>query len=151
VSILLEIADALTEALNAGPFSEPLKAARKVVPRWKLEDLDRLRTTVCPGPVEGAPIARAIASNEFQVSVGLQRKIDPAKDEDEEVGRVLTLADEVQLFVQSRKSLTLESGHKARFQTVEWVPVFVDHIDRFNALTSIVTVTYRVDREIEAA
>ena len=52
MSTVVDVADAVVTALNAGSFSQPFTAERAYLPCYELDDIKQLRVTVVPKTVE---------------------------------------------------------------------------------------------------
>src|SRR5690554_6300885 len=99
MSIVVDIADAVTAELNAAPpatFDPPFTAERRVLPVFELADLAELRVTVVPKGVQITGSTRSASQYDISVDIGVQRKLAPGSgDPDTEVATLGSLVDEI--------------------------------------------------------
>jgi len=143
MSTLVAIADAVTASLNAGSFSQPLTAERLYQPSFELADLAELKVSVVPKGVTIATASRDGSFFDCAVDVGIQKKIGPDEG-DAEIDALVDLAEEIADHLRMKR---LEGFPQAVWISVEHEPVVAaEHLEQQRALTSILTVTYRVRR-----
>ncbi len=145
MSLITDIADAVTAELNAAPpgsFGEAFTAQRRVLPVHELEDLAELKVTVVPKRVEITGSTRSTSQYEIAVDIGIQRKLSPGNtDLDTEVATLGTLVDQIAEYLRRRPL--------AGFPWASWVsvtndPVYApEHLLDQRVFTSVLTVTYR--------
>jgi hypothetical protein len=141
VSVIVDIADALAEALNGHEFSVEFEAARDYRPVLELQDMKTLHVSVVPKGITMAPVDRARVQHDVEVDVLVQKKLD-AGDADE-LDALMSLVEEIAGFLKFKR---LESVGAMWVKTAN-EPVFApDHLDQFRQFTSVLTVTYRVVR-----
>ena len=140
MSTIIDIADAVAAELAGGEFSESFTPERRVLPDYELADLKDLRVTVVPRGVEISGASRALCQHDFQIDVGVQKKV--GTDLDAEVAELLGLVEEIAEFLKRRPL--------AAVPQVCWVktanePVYApDHLAEKRLFTSVLTVTYRL-------
>lgn len=76
-AVVLDIADAVTAALNAATLSQSFVAERAYVPVFELPDLVDLRVTVVPVELTFAALTRASDDFDYVVDVGITRRCEP--------------------------------------------------------------------------
>ena len=141
MSVIVDIADALTEALNSKEFSVEFEAARDYRPVLELQDMKALHVSVVPKGVTMAPADRSRVQHDVEVDVLVQKKLD-AGDADE-LDALMSLVEEIAGFLKFKR---LESVGALWVKTVN-EPIFApDHIEQLRQFTSVLTVTYRVTR-----
>ena len=142
MSLVIDIADAVTAELNAAPpdtFSEAFTAVRMVLPEFDLADLAELKVTVVPKSVEITGATRATSQYEIAVDVGIQKKL--GKDLDTEVAALGTLVDEISDYLRRRQ---LAQTPWAAWSAIRNEPVYApEHLAQERVFTSVLTVTYR--------
>jgi len=140
VSTLVAIADAVTASLNAGSFGTPFTAERLYQPAFELADLADLKVSVVPKGVTIATASRDGSYFDCAVDVGIQKKVA----DDAEIDGLVDLAEEIADHLRMKR---LDGFPEAMWLSVEHEPVVAaEHLEQQRALTSILTVTYRVRR-----
>jgi hypothetical protein len=96
---VLQIADLVVEALNArGGFALPPSAVRLYLPRWKLPELEQLRTSVIPRARRSELETRGSSERRYRIEVAIQKKL--ARDNDQaELDPLVTLCEEIEDFL----------------------------------------------------
>jgi len=140
VSTILDIADAVTSSLNAGPFNPALSAERRYQPVFDLADLAALKVSVVPKAVTISNATRTDGYFDCAIDIGVQKKIADDSELDGLVGLVEQIADHLR---QKR----LDDAPEAAFVSIANEPVFApEHLDQQHVFTSVLTLTYRVRR-----
>lgn len=136
---IIEIAEAVKEALNAAPpgtFCLTFNAERGYVPTFELPDLKTLKVTVIHKallemPGEGS---RGKTSRHYQIDIGVQKRCAETVEFD-----TLTL-----LVEQIAGHLRAKRVAGAAWISTENDPVFIpEHVEQLKQFTSVLTVTYR--------
>ena len=142
---IIDIADAVAAALNAPGqpgFSQPFTAARKALPAFDLADLAGLHVTVVPKGVEVTGASRSLSQHDFQIDVGVQKKL--GTDLEAGTATMLALVDEIAAFLRRRP---LAGAPGAMWVRSVNEPVYSpEHLAEKRLFTSVLTVTYRVMR-----
>lgn len=139
-SKLVQLADAVVAALNAGKFSLAFTAQRLYRPYFDLPEMSTLHVTVVPDSMVLTQHTRVTMANESKVDVAVQRKY---KTEDAaELDPLMVLVEEIAaMFAQNR--VIAELG--AVLLKVEHAPVYSpEHMQDKRMFTSIITLTYRM-------
>ena len=140
MSVITDIADAVTESLNVGTFSEPFTAERLHQPSFELSELQTLRVSVVPKSQEIRNATRQHSFFDCAIDVGLQQKVD----DDTRVDELLSLAEEIADHLRLKR---LAEYPQAAWVAIDHDPVVAsEHLDQHRQLTSVLTVTYRVKR-----
>lgn len=140
MSTILDIADAVTASLNAGPFNPALNAERHYQPAFELPDLAALKVSVVPKSVTTTNATRESGYFDCAIDIGVQKKIVTEAEIDVLVDLVEQIADHLR---QKR----LDGFPEAAFVSITNEPVFApEHLDTQRVFTSVLTVTYRVRR-----
>ena len=140
MSTILDIADAVTAGLNAGPFDPALGAERRYQPAFELPELADLKVSVVPKSVTITNATRESGYFDCAIDIGIQKKIADDTEVDALVNLVEQIADHLR---QTR----LDSFPGAAFVSIANEPVFApEHLDTQRVFTSVLTVTYRVRR-----
>jgi len=142
MSLVIDIADAVTTELNAAPagtFDPTFNAERRVLPEFGLEDLAELKVTVVPKRVEITGSTRSASQYEIAVDIGVQKKC--GKDLDTEVAALGTLVDQIADYLRRRP---LSAAPFAAWVSITNEPVYApEHLAEQRVFTSVLTVTYR--------
>jgi len=140
MSTLVAIADAVAASLNAASFGQPFTAERLYQPAFELADLAELKVSVVPKGVTIATASRDGSYFDCAVDVGIQKKIA----DDAEIDGLVDLAEEIADHLRMKR---LDAFPQAVWLSIEHEPVVAsEHLEQQRALTSILTVTYRVRR-----
>ena len=140
MSTLIAIADAVTASLNAGSFGQPFTAERLYQPAFELADLADLKVSVVPKGVTIATASRDGSYFECAVDVGIQKKVA----DDAEIDGLVDFAEKIADHLRMKR---LHDVPEAVWLSIEHEPVVAaEHLEQQRALTSILTVTYRVRR-----
>ena len=139
MSLVIDIADAVTAELAGGAFSQAFTPQRRVLPAFELADLAELRVTVVPKAVEITGSTRSVSQYDVQVDIGIQKKL--GTDLDAEVADLCGLADEIEEYLRQRP---LSAAPYAVWVRTANEPVYApEHLLEKRAFTSVLTLTYR--------
>jgi hypothetical protein len=140
MSTLIAIADAVTASLNAGSFGLTFTAERLYQPAFELADLADLKVSVVPKGVTIATASRDGSYFDCAVDIGIQKKIADGT----EIDGLVDLAEDIADHLRMKR---LDGFPEAVWLSIEHEPVVAaEHLEQQRALTSILTVTYRVRR-----
>lgn len=140
MSAIVELADAIVARLNSVQFSRPFTAARHYRPLFDLNDLETLQVSVVPKGMTFALESRSSVSVDLALDVGVQKRIDPERQEeiDELVNLVEELGEVLKRDVDSPAAVWLSLANE---------PIYApDHLADRRVFTSVLTVKYRVWR-----
>ena len=136
----VQLAEAVTDALNGHQFSMPFAAQRMALPLFTLEEMQALHVTVVPREVAGSVLDRARDENEVKVDVAVQKKVASAANE--EIDPLMSLVQEIADFLNRR------AMGDATWKKTENKPVYApEHLREKQQFTSVLTVTYRLVRQ----
>jgi len=142
MSLVIDIADAVTTELNAAPagtFDPAIAAVRRVLPEFELADLTDLKVSVVPKSVVITGSTRAASQYEIAVDIGVQKKL--GKDIDGEIASLSRLMDQVADYLRRRP---LTAAPFAAWIGIANEPVYApEHLAEQRVFTSVLTVTYR--------
>lgn len=142
MSLVIDIADAVTAELNAAPpgtFTPSFTAVRRVLPEFDLADLADLKVSVVPKRVEITGSTRSASQYEIAVDIGVQKKL--GKDLDSEVAALSTLVDQIADYLRRRP---LGAAPFASWVSIGNEPVYApEHLAEQRVFTSVLTVSYR--------
>lgn len=140
MSTILDIADAVTSSLNAGPFNPALNAERRYQPAFDLADLAALKVSVVPKSVTISNATRTDGYFDCAIDIGVQQKIA----DDAEIDALVELVEQIADHLRQKR---LDDAPEAAFVSIANEPVFApEHLDQQRVFTSVLTVTYRVRR-----
>jgi hypothetical protein len=141
MSVIIDIADAVTTRLNAGGFSLPFTAVRTYRPEFELADMDDLHVTVVPAGIPAMDRAsRALKQRDYRIDVAVQKKF--ATGDGTELDPLMDLVEEI---VNAFDSQKLAGCDPAICVAVSNAPVFApEHMEEYRQFTSIITLTFRV-------
>lgn len=135
----VQLAQAVTDALNAHEFSVEFTAERMALPVFTLEEMEALHVTVVPREIASSILDRARDEDEVKVDVAVQKKVASAATT--EVDPLQALVQEIADFL-NRKAMG-----DATWKKTENKPVYApEHLWEKQQFTSVLTVTYRLVR-----
>lgn len=141
MSLITEIADAVTAELNSGTFTQAFTAERKLLPVYELKDLVELRVTVVPKAVEITGSTRSSSQHDFAIDIGVQRKLPAGSGLDAEVQTLSGVVDQIAEFLRQRK---LTAAPFAAWVSTTNDPVYApEHLHEQRTFTSVLTLIYR--------
>jgi len=142
MSLVIDIADAVTAELNSAPpgtFSQAFTAERSVLPVFELSDLASLKVTVVPRSVQITGSTRSASQYEIDIDIGVQKRVGKTVDDDVET--LSTLVDEIADYLRRRP---LQQIPGAVWVSIGNEPVYArEHLAEQRVFTSVLTVTYR--------
>ena len=137
VSRIIETAEAVAAALNAGSFSRAFTATRAYLVERDLKDMTGLYVTVVPKDAEAATAGRSMIQHDIRIDVGVQCKLQTA--DNAEIDALMALVREIAEHLRAT----------GRFAEAVWVrsentPVYSqEHLREKRVFTSLLTVTCR--------
>jgi hypothetical protein len=138
-AILKENADAIAAALNGEDFSLAFEAQVRFRPRAEVRDRSQLAVLVVPGKITSQRENRGNLRRTVELFVVIQRRL---VDEDEEIGELLQLAEEIETFLNGRTV-----GGRFTCTQIERDPAFViEHIDQMALFTTVMTSAWVVTK-----
>ncbi len=145
MSILLDIADAVSDELAAGVaadvFSTSFTPVSAAIVRYELKDLKVVRVTCIPAALELTGASRGASHFEAHVDVGVQKRVGVGAAMTADMTELTDLVQEIAVYLRGRRL----SGMPA----VRWVrtaidPVYVRaHLDEQRTFTSVVSAWYK--------
>lgn len=142
MSVITQIADAVVTSLNGGSFSLPFTAERRYQPSFALAEMETLRVTVVPKAVSITTATRQHSYYDCAVDIGVQKKVTP--EDQDEADALLGLVDALIAHLRGQR---LDDVPDAAWLSITHEPIFAaEHLDSKHVLTSVLTVTYRVQR-----
>ena len=142
MALVIDIADAVAAELNAAPagtVDPAFTAVRRVLPEFELSDLAELKVTVVPKAVEISGSTRSVGQFDFQIDIGVQKKL--GKDLDTETAGLCGLVDGIAAYLRRRPLAATPHAVWVRSRND---PVYApEHLADQRAFTGVLTVTYR--------
>ena len=145
--LVIEVADAIVEAINASPLvtesqGQLLPAQRFYRPQFDLSELKVVRISVVAKAITISGLARTSNQHDCAVDIAIQKKLTAAD---------ATEIDPLLLLVQQVADL-LRLSRLAAMPTALWTktenaPLYaLEHLENQRVFTSLLTLTYRVVR-----
>ncbi len=142
MSVSVQIADAIVSELNAGGFSLPVTAERKLLPVYDIKELHDLTISVVPGSVEIVNLSREMISQHYHIDIGVQKKI--GANIDVELEPLLSFVEEIADFLNRLK---LTGAPDAVWTRTNNEPLYdPHHLQQQRLFTSLLTITYKTAR-----
>jgi len=135
---IADIAEAVKDDLNVETFSEDFAAVRSYQPTYELADMGTLHVTVVPKAIAETPGTRHSSHFNYDIDIGVQKKIAATTD----IDGLITLVREIAAFLARHR---LVAQPEALWVGTINEPIFApDHLEQMRQFTSVLTVTYRV-------
>lgn len=142
MAVIVDIADAVVSALNAGSFSQPIAARRMYLPQFDLTAMKDLHVTVVPKGVQILPGGRSHNQHDFAIDVAVQKKLERA--DNAEIDALMDLVDELADHFRFKR---LEDFPNAVWLKTDHQAVYAqEHLQEMRQFTSVLTFTFRVMR-----
>jgi len=142
VSVLIAIADAVVDALNAATLSQPLAAERLYQPVFDLPEMDELHVSVVPKGVKVLASTRNQNQHDYAIDIGVQKRVT----DDAETDAMMLLTEEIADHFRLGR-VQADGVGSVPLLTVATDPVFApEHLTEKRVFTSVVTLTFRVLR-----
>ena len=142
MAVIIDIADAVVQELNAGTFSMPLEAKRHYRPIFDLAEMQDLHVTVVPKGLAIERLDRSRNQHDVAIDIAVQKKCQTA--DNAELDPLMALVEEIADFFRLRR---LESCPAAVWIRTENMPIYApEHLDELRQFTSVLTLTFRVVR-----
>jgi hypothetical protein len=140
MSVIIDISDSITQAMNGHTFSKPFKAERVYVQIADLSNISSLQVIVAPRSVDMTTGTRGSLQRDVQIDVAVQDKMPANKAEQKAFcDDLMGLTQEIADFLRSTRD----------FADGLWVrsansPIYVpEHMEQFRLFTSVLTLTLR--------
>lgn len=142
MSVVVDVADAVTEELNAASLSQPVDAKRHYVPVFELPEMNELHVSVAPSGLTVSKADRSRNTHDVQIDIAVQKKFETG--DAAEIDPLMDLVEEIGDFFRLRR---LSSYPNAHWVKTENDPVYAqEHWDQLRQFTSVLTFTFRVVR-----
>lgn len=149
MAIAVQIADSLAAALSSHSFSIPVSASRLYVPDYQGHELQTMRVSVVPGPVEAEKSTRGQDLFTHSVMVMVAQATDGSN---EQLDPLMHLCEEI---IDSIRSGTVSSDgmpQNAKYYGSTFSTVFDrDAINDRRVFIAQIEVSYRVPRDYVVA
>lgn len=144
MTIRTDIAEAVTNTLNAGSFTPAFTAERSRLPVHDVRSLKGLTVMVVPKGLDEQPANRTDTQIDVSVDVAVQQKCDRSNE------AVDRLADLVEQIIRYMRRRPLTGATYARYLSTEnAMPYYPPHLEDEGVFTSVITLTYRVIEDEE--
>ena len=143
--VIVDIADAVVAELNGHSFSQPVVAERLYRVAFELPDMKTLHVSVVPKGVEMQGASRTLVQHDYQIDVGVQKKLpaSPAGD-NAEIDALMALVEEIADFFRQRR---LQAMPNVIWVQTQNLPIYSpEHLEQLRQFTSVLTLTFRVLR-----
>jgi hypothetical protein len=138
--LIAQIAQAVTDELNASGVLPGVTVVRSYAPQYELPEMDTLHVTVVPKGLVVAAAGRSVNQYDCQIDIAVQKRFQ--SDTPAELDPLLALAEEIADFFRLRR---LSAFPAAAWIKTEHNPVFApEHMRELHQFTGVVTLTYKV-------
>jgi len=142
MSLVIDIADAVADELNAGTFSQTFIAERLYRPDFELAEMKTLHVSVVPKGIATSALSRGQNLYDVSIDVAIQKKL--AAENEAEIDPLMALVEELADFFRLRR---LTAVPAAVWLKTENLPVYaMEHLEQKKLFTSVLTFTFRVGR-----
>lgn len=150
---VIAVADAVVARLKSVAYIQPFTPVRRLRPILELTNADALAVLVTPKSQEAEPLTRNADAFDVAVDVGVMKRITHSDTDETDAEEMLALVE--QIIDQLRHFdlvLGTEAGAQALFVSLVNRPIYAaEQFDQQRQFTSVVTVTYRVMRDVRDA
>ncbi|MBI9017367.1 MAG: hypothetical protein JEZ07_08925 [Phycisphaerae bacterium] len=138
-ALVIQVADAVTAALNIIEYEIDFIAQRMLVPKFQLGDLKNLKVAVVPTAIESEQLTRSQQERNFSIDIGIQKLIT----DDNEVENLLKLVEEISnSFIST--GISLDDGQNLLWYKTTNDPIYDADMLRDNKVfMSLLTVEYK--------
>ncbi len=145
MAVIVDIADAVVAELNGHTFSQAFTAVRLYRPVFELADMKTLHVSVVLKGVEMQGASRSVVQHDYQIDVGVQKKLPTSPSGDAaEIDALMALVEEIADFFRQRR---LQEMPNVIWVRTENQPVYsLEHLEQLRQFTSVLTLTFRVLR-----
>ena len=138
----IQIADSVVAELDNGVtnevFSQEFTPQTNLLPIYELSELQTLKVDVMPLPFEQANEARALTKYDYQIDIGIQKKVS---DIDSETRELCKLVEEISEYIKKRVLST--ATFASWVKTINDPLYSVDLLYNQKVFQSVLTITYR--------
>ena len=146
-STTIQIADAVTAALNAATLSQSFTAVRHYLPEFDLKEMEALHVSVVPAELDEEMADRTRDRAEYKIHVAVQKRVakqDPPGLDTHAIDALMQLVEEIDDLFRHKRLAGYEQAHWAK---TENKPIYdPKHLKEHGQFTSLLVFTFRVTR-----
>jgi hypothetical protein len=146
-STTIQIADAVTAALNAATLSQSFTAVRHYLPEFDLKEMETLHVSVVPAELDEETADRTRDRAEYKIHVAVQKRVakqDPPGIDTAAIDALMQLVEEIDDLFRHKRLAGYEQAHWAK---TENKPIYDQkHLKEHGQFTSLLVFTFRVTR-----
>ena len=146
-STTIQIADAVTAALNAAALSQSFTAVRHYLPEFDLKEMETLHVSVVPAELDEETADRTRDRAEYKIHVAVQKRVakqDPPGIDTAAIDALMQLVEEIDDLFRHKRLAGYEQAHWAK---TENKPIYdPKHLKEHGQFTSLLVFTFRVTR-----
>ncbi len=146
-STTIQIADALTAALNDATLSQPFTAVRHYLPEFDLKEMNELHVSVVPAELDEEMSDRSRDRAEYKIHVAVQQRVAkqaPPGLDTAAIDGLMRLVEEIDDLLRHKP---LPGYPQAHWIKTENKPIYdPKHLKEHGQFTSLLAFTYRVVR-----
>jgi hypothetical protein len=146
-STTIQIADAVTAALNAATLSQSFTAVRHYLPEFDLKEMETLHVSVVPAELDEEMADRTRDRAEYKIHVAVQKRVakqDPPGIDTAAIDALMQLVEEIDDLFRHKRLAGYEQAHWAK---TENKPIYdPKHLKEHGQFTSLLVFTFRVTR-----
>lgn len=152
MSLLTDIADAVTDLLNGEEFDAEFTAVRLWDPDFNLRELADLRVTVIPGHQLVDRVARGRNEHTCPINIGVQQRVEVDADAETELPNLSTdqidglhgLLEQIVNFLLCRPL----ASPAAMCTKAEYVGIAPSHLEQLHVVTDVAVLTYESQERV---
>ena len=146
-STTIQIADAVTAALNAATLSQSFTAVRHYLPEFDLKEMETLHVSVVPAELDEEIADRTRDRAEYKIHVAIQKRVakqDPPGLDTAAIDALMQLVEEIDDLIRHKR---LAGYEEASWAKTENKPIYdPKHLKEHGQFTSLLVFTFRVTR-----
>jgi hypothetical protein len=140
--LIAQIAQAVTDELNASAILPGVTAVRSYAPQYELPEMDILHVTVVPKGLTVAAVGRSANQYDCQIDIAVQKRFQT--DAPAELDPLMNLVEEIAGFFRLKR---LSAFPAAAWIKTEHNPIFApEHMRELRQFTSVITLTFKLCR-----
>jgi len=146
-SMVIQLADAVTAALNAATLSQSFSAARYYLPEFDLKEMKDLHVSVVPAELDEEIADRGRDRAEYKIPVAVPKRVakqEPPGLDNAAIDALMQLVEEIDDLFRHKP---LAGYPEAHWTKTENKPIYdPKHLQEHGQFTSLLALTFRVMR-----
>ena len=144
MSVICLLSDAILNELRSKNLGQEFTVSRSYRPQYELKDIEDIVVTMIPKDTTINAASRGTMFQDVSIDIAVQQKVNP--DTNDQLDSLMDFTDAIMAWLAFKPAPGYPS---ASFVSIANDPIFdPSHVEENRQFTSLLTVTYRVSREI---